>query len=77
MKNDATQYEIDNIPTMCTIPWSEFHYHLFSHLIDMADRDLARDIELLIFAESWRPHQHTLRPLPLHVHENRVRRRFR
>jgi hypothetical protein len=60
MLNDATEYEINNISTSCTIPWSMFHYAFFSHLIDMEDRGLAKDIEFCIFAKNWQPEQQIL-----------------
>jgi hypothetical protein len=38
------------------LEWSEFHYHLFSHLIsDDCPRALAQNIELACFPESWVP----------------------
>ena len=55
--NEGLRHQVEDIKTECRIRWSEFRYHLISHLIQMNDRDLASDIELCIFDRSWEPNE--------------------
>lgn len=42
--------------TATVLEWSEFHYHLFSHLIsEQCPRELAKDVELACFPQGPTP----------------------
>lgn len=50
-----TDEELDQNPPL-VIPWSEFHYHLFSHLVDPeCPRPLAQEVELYLFPNGPMP----------------------
>lgn len=56
MNENTTTYKKQNEEGRTIIEWTEFHYHLFSHLIsDECPRDLAQDIELMIFPNHFIP----------------------
>jgi len=60
-QEDVNRWKQEEIESSCMLPWSEFSYMLFSHLIsEECPRELAMEIERHIFKTSWMPFENRM-----------------